>query len=426
MKINSFLHPNLQNPENPQYRIARVLVAGLVIISLFLIPYTIYFLIAYPEDTIKNITNLSAIPFFLISFLLIRKSKNLFWIVLLINFTSSFLTYTSVLSTGGIYSVDVSWFLLALVTSYIFAGKKAGTISLIYLSCWISYLYYLESKAEGKINIYKSYIINHDSTHYLFTWIFIFIIISVLLYAFLNILDNTNKKLDDMSKSRIDNLQIELKFKIDEISSLRSQLARDFHDEMGNNLTAISILAQSVALKSKQKADNSEIEPMLTSIEKKSIELYNGTKDFIWSIDFKSDYVSELYIYIRDFGENFFSNIDIDFLSENNINSELLLKPNVGRQILFMCKEIMNNAAKHSKATQIHFQFNSIDNQSFKCTIQDNGTGFDRNIVSERGIKNIVNRAEKCNIKIELDSNSMGTKYVLIIPTYKLMPTQNG
>lgn len=59
-----------------------------------------------------------------------------------------------------------------------------------------------------------------------------------------------------------------------------------------------------------------EIKGMLYSINFYVRDLYEGIKDFIWVIDFKYDYIFELYIYLREFGEFFFNKLNINFLSE--------------------------------------------------------------------------------------------------------------
>jgi len=430
MNINSFIHPDLHDPVHKQYRMARILVGGMLILSILFIPYCLYFYFAHSEDTFKNITNLAGILFFILLLLAIRKCSNLTYLIVVANLISSSLTMVSILATGGIFSADISWFLLSNMCLFFFTGKKWGIISCIYLISWTTYFYYLEIN-QTDFNTFKNYVITHDSTHYYFTWVFIFILAAALVYAFISILDNTNLKLEQLSNEKITDLEKMVSIKTNEISQLRSNLAKDFHDEMGNNLTSISVLAQSLIIKTKQNANEEEIEQMLKTIEQKSNELYIGTKDFIWSIDFKSDYANEFYIYLRDFGEVFFGNMEIDFLAENNLPSDnsLKLTATVGRQLLFICKEIMNNAAKYAKATEIIFSISAIENQTLVCCISDNGIGFDLENVKKRGLNNIYKRAETSKISINLKTDTKkGTIFMIHVPMFGdiLIPTQNG
>jgi signal transduction histidine kinase len=218
-----------------------------------------------------------------------------------------------------------------------------------------------------------------------------------------------------MNIDRITDLEIKLKAKTEEIAEMRSNIAKDFHDEMGNKLASINILTQSIALQLQN--ENSEALTLLKTIEKRSKELYDGTKDFIWSIDLRNDNIYVLFNYTREFGERFFNPLGISCVAECNYNSTTTkrLNPNETRQFIYIMKEVFTNAAKHSNCSEIHINF-SIENNKLLINIKDNGEGFSENHKLGNGISNINLRVKKSNAEIKFETTKTGTKYVFLIP----------
>ena len=343
----------------------------------------------------------------------------------MIRFTPNFkipLVYTAALSyipimisvyhTGGVYSVDLVWMFVCIISQSIFIDYRWGIFSSVIVCGYIVYLYFLENQLTAETNFFKNYVLTHNNTHYLFTWIFVVLLMATLVGTFARVLENTNRKLEELSKEKINELEIRVKQKTDELSQLRSSLARDFHDEMGNKLASINILSQSVAFTLHNKEQNLEAIKLLETIETRSRELFDGTKDFIWSIDFKSDYVFELFVYLRDFGEQFFNGMDISFYSHTNTSEASLakVKSTAGRQLVLICKEIMTNAARHSQCTEIRFAVLS-NVRTTTISLTDNGLGFDFENMPKRGLNNIQKRLEQIGASHSISSSDKGTSF---------------
>jgi signal transduction histidine kinase len=388
----------------------------MLVILLFLIPYCVYFAIEYPEDTVKNWNNYICVSLFAIGVSMLRFTPN-FKIPLMYTAGLSYIPIMiSVYHTGGVYSVDLAWMFVCIISQSIFIDYRWGIFSSIIVCGYISFLFVLENQLTAETNFFKLYVLTHNNTHYLFTWIFVVLLMATLVGTFARVLENTNRKLEDLSKEKINELEIRVKQKTDELSQLRSSLARDFHDEMGNKLASINILSQSVAFTLKDKEQNPEAIKLLETIETRSRELFDGTKDFIWSIDFKSDYVFELFVFLRDFGEQFFNGMDISFYSHTNTSEASLakVKSTAGRQLVLVCKEIMTNAARHSQCTEI--QFAVLFNEKITTiSLIDNGQGFDFETVQKRGLNNIKKRLDQIGAKHVITSSSKGTSFFIEI-----------
>lgn len=415
--LQYFIHPKLRDPAHQDYKKARIYTWAVLVMGAFLIPYCIYFWIRYPDDTIKNLTNLVFTGLFLFGILLGRLSSNFKNVTIFIAIISYPPIMISVYNTGGIYSVDIIWLFICLCTQCIFLNYRIGIVAAVAVTFYYLYLYYEDSTNVLANNPFKGYILSHNSTHNLFTLIFVTFLLVALLSTFSRTLAITNKKLDELSKEKIDMLEQRLLEKTNELSLVRQTLAKDFHDEMGNKLASISLLSQSVGLKISEEMPPEEISRLLATIEKRSKELYEGTKDFIWSIDLKSDYTDELFIYLRDFGEVFFEPLEISFYSNYQTLASVpgRLSATAGRQMVYVCKELMTNAAKHAQCTEVYFTLESTDH-TVTIALRDNGKGFLPHEVTQRGLRNIEQRVRNIKGECQVASSEAGTTYTIVLP----------
>ncbi len=190
------------------------------------------------------------------------------------------------------------------------------------------------------------------------------------------------------------------------INELREQIANDFHDEIGNKLAAITLNANVLSIKTK---DDTELTAILNKIQETSKSLYQNSRDFIWSIDSKSDKLDEIYLYIRDFGEDLFQSLSIHFLPESTnqiILEHVKLPMYSGRHIILICTEILTNAAKHSKCNTVTLSFD-LTGDLFTIKITDNGIGFNPNeSKSCKGMTSIKKRAAIIGFSLEIKSNT--------------------
>ncbi len=181
-----------------------------------------------------------------------------------------------------------------------------------------------------------------------------------------------------------------------ELSTVRENVAQDFHDELGNKLAGISVLSE-LMMKKENEQSTKHFNSILR-VQKDAKDLYFGIKDFIWSIDTKSDQLDELIVYLSDFGEELFANTKIVFRIEKNLDQSKTTLPYYwSRQLLLMFKEALTNALKHSEASEVILTF-FLKKNSLKIICDDNGLGFDQNKIKRKnGLSNIQKRAKKLN-----------------------------
>jgi signal transduction histidine kinase len=141
-------------------------------------------------------------------------------------------------------------------------------------------------------------------------------------------------------------------------------------------------------------------------VEDSAKYLYNGTRDFIWSIDPGNDELSKLFLHIRDFGEKLFEEKDIKFRAFNEIRDPVKLQYGFSREANLIFKEVMTNAFKYSNARNVAFTLKRIGVSQFEFCFEDDGVGFTtpRSQSSGGGLKNIHERAIKINGVLRITS----------------------
>lgn len=87
-----------------------------------------------------------------------------------------------------------------------------------------------------------------------------------------------------------------------------------------------------------------------------------------------------------------------------------LANKNISNHLYRIIQELLQNAIKHSNASEVYFQFLNHDT-NLSVMYEDNGTGFNINNRASfgRGISNIQNRVSLIGGKILIDSSSSGT-----------------
>ncbi len=175
-----------------------------------------------------------------------------------------------------------------------------------------------------------------------------------------------------------------------EQESLRKEIARDFHDEMGNQLTRIINYVSLMRLNGQGQGPD-----LYRKVEESAKYLYNGTRDFIWAIDPVNDDLSKLFLHIRDFGEKLFEEKGVHFRAFNETSEKVKLPYGFSREANLIFKEAMTNAFKHSNAANVSFQLREAKD-GYQLVLEDDGIGLDPDqIQSSNGIRNIQSRAEK-------------------------------
>lgn len=215
---------------------------------------------------------------------------------------------------------------------------------------------------------------------------------------------------------RVRKLRFQEQLRIQESMRLKKQMSMDFHDEMGNRLA--NMLTQASLMKMTYPDGN--LHSVFDFFEKHAHAIYHGTKDFIWSIDFESNNLKEVIVYVRDFGADYFEKNGIRFHVENEILSEdfhIILPDGYNRNIILIVKELMTNVLKHANAHNVYFSAKNLGSE-YMIEVKDDGVGFSGSGAGN-GLRNMHTRAARINGHTTVTSDlGIGTCIILSFKVY--------
>jgi signal transduction histidine kinase len=202
------------------------------------------------------------------------------------------------------------------------------------------------------------------------------------------------------------------------ISALKSQIAQDIHDEVGSELSKISLAAHVLS-------DNDDIvhpgvKDQLNYLSLETIRVHSHLRDLVFSINPTYDTFELIQAYFREFTSSYWDNtpmlIVFDF-PPSELNP--IVDGSVRSQLIFILKEANQNILKHAKASQIKVTFVLQEMDQFLFIIEDNGQGFslyEQKIMSN-GLKNMKIRCDRIKSEITIYSDrDQGTKISITGP----------
>ena len=189
------------------------------------------------------------------------------------------------------------------------------------------------------------------------------------------------------------------------MANMRTRIATDLHDDIGANLTRISLLSEVAKQELGQNGSNSEKESSLSSIARIARESVTSMSDIVWAINPDRDSLRDLTRKMRSHAEEIFTlrDIELDFKAPD---SEQNLKLGVAarRDLLLIFKEAVNNAARHSNCRKIVIDFR-VEHGLLLLTITDNGKGFSPSFDGEgQGLRSMKRRAESLGASFSIES----------------------
>ncbi len=205
------------------------------------------------------------------------------------------------------------------------------------------------------------------------------------------------------------------------VSKMRQKISQDLHDDIGASLSSLQIYG-AIAEQSIN-TDPGKALDMIHKISNQSKDIMENMGDIVWSM--KNNSISTTSI------ETKIKNYSAELLQDKNIELTCIIHPDAEgalenmkarRNILLIVKEVLNNIAKYSKATNASLHMYP---EGRNCVLQitDNGIGFDKAKQSSgNGLKNILARCEELKGKWIMETaTGKGTNHVFIIPVTVLM-----
>jgi two-component system sensor histidine kinase UhpB len=196
--------------------------------------------------------------------------------------------------------------------------------------------------------------------------------------------------------------------------SVRRDVARELHDEIGQNITAIRTQASII-----KRVDNAEMNTRCADmIENLSLNVYDTTKHLLSKLRPKMlddlDLKESVHQLTREMEfDNHGTHVVLDWQGDYESLSDTL------KVTLFrLCQEALNNAAKYANATSIVIALSIEDDLSLN--IADNGSGFKtEDCMKGMGVRGMQERVQALGGKMyiySLNDHVDGTQIAITLP----------
>ena len=212
-------------------------------------------------------------------------------------------------------------------------------------------------------------------------WLYLGLIVVLIIAVLVTVLVGRQRR-------RISNMLSRLQGESDE----RTRLGRDLHDRLGGLLTSIHMQSN---------------EEHIRDLTKQATEEMRRVAHHLMPASLKNDGLATA---LRDFCR---ANPIVSFA----LHGQDLRLPEQQEVVLYCAThELVNNALKHAKASRIMVQL-MIDEEYAAVIVADDGKGFDASMeTTSMGLRNIRERVELQQGRMNISSSPMGTEINIEIP----------
>ncbi|MBL7938663.1 MAG: hypothetical protein JNL43_04815 [Flavobacteriales bacterium] len=181
--------------------------------------------------------------------------------------------------------------------------------------------------------------------------------------------------------------------------AVRTRIARDIHDELGGELTRLSLIGDRL-----RRDAGREDGPMLKDLADGARRVTHLMSDVVWAVDPVADKAQDLLDHVAHtatrLSEGGVARIDLDLVAEDPAQ---VLGPELKRDLHLVTKEAVNNAIKYAKASLIEVKLH-VRKDGFSWSVKDNGIGLQDNGRQGHGMGNM--RARMARLGGELSTHS--------------------
>jgi signal transduction histidine kinase len=203
-----------------------------------------------------------------------------------------------------------------------------------------------------------------------------------------------------------------MKSLIDGQEKERNRVAKDLHDGLGAHLSSIKLFIESQKDKYEPGIQGKLLEPLAKNIDEACLETRNISHD-LRPFALKFGFNAALGDLVKK-AQNTLPEVEVVF---EHFGEEPQISEEAALMVYRVVQELLNNAAKYAKATQITVQA-FYEPSQISVNVEDDGQGFDLNVVKEgNGLGNIRSRIDYLGGQVIWQSApNQGTAVIISIP----------
>ncbi|HEX7652157.1 MAG TPA: two-component regulator propeller domain-containing protein, partial [Verrucomicrobiae bacterium] len=203
------------------------------------------------------------------------------------------------------------------------------------------------------------------------------------------------------------------------IETERARIARDLHDQLGANLTQITLLGEMAEM---DKEAPEEVAGHAQQICDTARETTRSLDEIVWAVNPSNDTLEGLINYACKYAQEYFALAGISYRAELPAGlPPTPILPEVRHNVFLAFKEAVNNVVKHAQATEARVKL-QLEADRFVLSVTDNGVGLgDISGKSLRnGMKNMRRRLTDVQGEFEIKPGEAGgTVARLLVPLKK-------
>ncbi len=195
---------------------------------------------------------------------------------------------------------------------------------------------------------------------------------------------------------------------------LRTGIARDLHDDIGSNLSAIGLMSD-LALQAAP--DATAMRGELEEIRRVASETADSMHDIVWLISPGTKTAGDLSARLRETAGRLLGGLQWE-MAVDGLDAAERLPLGTQRDLFLVFKEALHNVRRHAGATRVDVSFRRTD-EGLELRVADDGRGFvpAKELGRGNGLVNMHRRAESCRGRLEIDSApGHGTVLTLTLP----------
>jgi signal transduction histidine kinase/ligand-binding sensor domain-containing protein len=205
----------------------------------------------------------------------------------------------------------------------------------------------------------------------------------------------------------------------------RIRIARDIHDDLGANLTRITMLSEPARsdLNNPRRVDSH-----LDQIHNTARELTRAMSEVVWAVNPRHDTLDSVGDYLEEFGQNLLRTAGIRCKMDMPSQFPARVVTAEVRHNLFLAfKEALHNAIRHAGASEVRISL-TVKPAAFTLVVEDNGKGFESEALlagtphsqpshkAGNGLTNLRQRLAEIGGRCEIESAAgKGTKVTFTV-----------
>ena len=196
----------------------------------------------------------------------------------------------------------------------------------------------------------------------------------------------------------------------------RARIARDIHDQVGANLTQLSLLGELVE---SDKNDPKEVADHARHIEQTALETTRALDEIVWTVNPSNDTLDGLINYVCKYAQEYLALAQLRYRLEVPPQlPNISISPELRHNVFLAAKEAVNNVVKHSQAKAAWLRLR-LEPGRFTLEIEDNGCGLSPGAADKgrNGLRNMRKRLEDVGGEFVIGTGAEGgTRVSLTAP----------